>query len=129
MPIPNPHVNFLDDIKQVSSTQSPQPTGTSSSVADVKKHYERGEAFLSNKQYNEATAAFKRAIKADPDFADAHYSLGVAYLEMGALDDAKTAAEEASKLKADRQLVHELLTAIKVIETSQRIDGNFGKKD
>ena len=84
----------------------------------LKKHYERGEAFLNNGQYNEAAAAFKRAIKADPNFADAHYNLGVAYLEMGALDDAKTAAEEASKLKADPQLIHELLTAIKVVETN-----------
>ena len=115
-----PARQLLNDIKQVRSTQSPQPTGTSSNVVDVKKHYERGEAFLNNGQYNEASAAFKRAIKADPDFADAHYSLGVAYLEMGALDDAKTAAEEASRLKADRQLVHELLTAIKHVETSQR---------
>ena len=115
-----PARQLLNDIKQVRSTQSPQPTGTSSNVVDVKKHYERGEAFLNNGQYNEASAAFKRAIKADPDFADAHYSLGVAYLEMGALDDAKTAAEEASKLKADRQLVHELLTAIRQVETSQR---------
>ena len=111
---------LLDDIKQVRSTQSPQPTVTASNVADVKRHYERGEAFLNNGQYNEAAAAFKRAIKADPNFADAHYSLGVAYLEMGALDDAKTAAEAASKLKADPQLVHELLTAIKHVETSQR---------
>ena len=63
-------------------------------------------------------AAFKRAIKADPNFADAHYGLSIAYLEMGALDDAKTAAEEASRLKANRQLVHELLTAIKHAETS-----------
>ncbi len=113
-----PARQLLNDIKQVRSTQSPQPTGTSSNVVDVKKHYERGEAFLNNGQYNEAAAAFKRAIKADPDFADAHYSLGVAYLEMGALNDAKTAAEEASRLKADRQLVHELLTAIKVVERS-----------
>ena len=115
-----PARQLLNDIKQVRSTQSPQPTGTSSNVVDVKKHYERGEAFLNNGQYNEASAAFKRAIKADPNFADAHYSLGVAYLEMGALDDAKTTAEEASKLKADPQLVHELLTAIKVVERSLR---------
>ena len=113
-----PARQLLNDIKQVRSTQSPQPTGTSSNVVDVKKHYERGEAFLNNGQYNEAAAAFKRAIKADPNFADAHYSLGVAYLEMGALDDAKTAAEEASKLKADSQLIHELFTAIKVVERS-----------
>ena len=111
-----PARQLLDDIKQVRSTQSLQPTGISANASDVKKHYDRGEAFLNNGQYNEAAAAFKRAIKADPNFADAHYSLGVAYLEMGALDDAKTAAEEASKLKADRQLIHELLTAIKVVE-------------
>ena len=115
-----PARQLLDDIRQVRSTQSPQPTGTSSNVVDVKKHYERGEAFLNNGQYNEAAAAFKRAIKAYPNFADAHYSLGVVYLEMGALNDAKTAAEKASKLKADPQLVHELLTAIKHVEISQR---------
>ena len=111
-----PARQLLDDIRQVRSTQSTQSTGTSSNATDVKKHYERGEAFLNNGQYNEAAAAFKRAIKADPDFADAHYSLGVAYLEIGALNDAKTAAEEASRLKTDRQLIHELLTAIKIVE-------------
>ena len=113
-----PARQLLDNIKQVRSTQSTQSTGPSSTASDVKKHYDRGQAFLNNGQYNEAAAAFKRAIKADPNFADAHYSLGVAYLEMGALDDAKTAAEEASRLKADRQLVHELLTAIKIVERS-----------
>ena len=109
----------LGNIRQAQSIQPTQPTGTSENASDAKKHYERGEAFLNTKQHNEASAAFKRAIKADPNFADAHYGLGVAYLEMGALDDAKTAAEEAFRLKADRQRVHELLTAIKHIETSQ----------
>ena len=115
-----PARQLLDDIRQVRSAQSTQSTGTSSNATDVKTHYERGEAFLNNGQYNEAAAAFKRVIKADPDFADAHYSLGVAYLEMGAFDDAKMEAEEASRLKADRQLVHELFTAIKHVETNQR---------
>ena len=115
-----PTRQLLGNIKQARSTQPTQSTGTLPNASDVKKHSERAEAFLNNKQYNEAAAAFKRAIKADPDLADAHYGVGVAYLEMGALDDAKTAAEEASKLKADPQLVHELLTAIKHVETSQR---------
>ena len=118
---------LLGDIRQARLPQPTQPTDTPSNVTDVKKHYERGEAFLNNKQYNEAAAAFKRVIKADPDFADAHYGLGVAYLEMGALEDAKTAAEEASKLKVDRQLVHELFTAIKHVEISQRRE-KFWKK-
>ena len=115
-----PAHQLLDAIRQARLIQSTQPISIPSSESDVKKYHERGEAFLNNKQYNEAAAAFKRAIKADPDFADAHYGLGVAYLEMGALDDAKTAAEEASRLKTDRQLVHELFTAIKGVETNQR---------
>ncbi|RKU17451.1 hypothetical protein C6500_15450 [Candidatus Poribacteria bacterium] len=115
-----PARQLLNDIRQARPIQSTQPTGTPSNATDVKKHYERGEAFLNNGQYNEATAAFKRAIKADPDFADAHYSLGVTYLEIGAFNDAKTAAEEASRLKADPQLIHELLTAITHVETRQR---------
>ena len=118
-----PAHQLLDDIRtsppcpNASANQQMQ-TSTPSDAPDAKKYYERGEAFLNNKQYNEASAAFKRAIKADPNFADAHYGLSIAYLEMGAFDDAKTAAEEASRLKANRQLVHELLTAIKHAETS-----------
>ena len=113
-----PTRQLLDDIRQVRPPERAQSTDVPSQTPDAKKHYERGEAFLNNKQYNEASAAFKRAIKADPNFADAHYGLSIAYLEMGAFDDAKTAAEEASRLKANRQLVHELLTTIKHAETS-----------
>ena len=113
-----PARQLLDDIRQVRPPERAQSTDVPSQMPDARKHYERGEAFLNNKQYNEATATFKRSIKADPNFADAHYGLSIAYLEMGALDDAKTAAEEASRLKANRQLVHELLTAIKHAETS-----------
>ncbi len=118
-PNPQPADQPLGEVRQAQLPQSTQPA-IPSNVTDVKKHYERGEAFLKNKQYNEAAAAFRRAIKEDPNFAEAHYGLGVAYLELGALDDAKVAAEEASKLKADRQLVLELLTAIKVVEKSLR---------
>ena len=113
-----PARQLLDDIRQVRPPERAQSTDAPSQTPDAKKHYERGEAFLNNKQYNEAAATFKRSIKADPNFADAHYGLSIAYLEMGALDDAKTAAEEASRLKANRQLVHELFTAIKHAETS-----------
>ena len=122
----SPLRQLLDDLRQARTpaprqTESTQSVGSPSvDVSDVNKYYERGEAFLKYGQYHEAAAVYKRVIKADPDFADAHYGLGVAYLEMGALDDAKAAAEEASKLKANRQLVHELLTKIKVAERSLR---------
>lgn len=114
-----PAHQLLDAIQQTRPTPSPvkSPEQTTAlDIPDAKKHYERGEAFLNNKQYNEAAAAFKRALKIDPNFADAYCGLGIAYLEIEALDDAKTAVEKASELKANRQLVHELLTAIKRAE-------------
>ena len=119
-PISHPAHQLLDAIKQVRPSQGTQSTDILLHIPDAKKHYERGEAFLNNKQYNEAAVAFKRAIKADPDFADAYCGLGIVYLEMGALDDATTVVEEASRLKANRQLVHELLTTINRAQKSVR---------
>lgn len=117
-----PARQLLEAIKQARPTpiptESSEETKTALDIPDARKYYERGEAFLNNKQYNEAAAAFKSAIKADPNFADAYCGLGIAYLEMGALDDAKAAVETASRLKANRRLVHELLTAIRRAEKS-----------
>ena len=115
-----PARQLLDDIRQVRRPRQARRNQQDILLhtPDAKKHCERGEAYLNNKQYSEAAAAFKRAIKAGPNFADAYCGLGIAYLEMGALDDAKTAVEAASRLKANRQLVHELLTTIKRAETS-----------
>ena len=118
----HPARQLLDAIKQVRPS-APEPAESTDIVLhtpDGKKHHDRGEAYLNNKQYKEAAGAFQRAIKADPNFADAYCGLGIAYLEMGALDDATKAVEQASKLKANRQLVHELLTTIKRTETRLR---------
>lgn len=115
-----PTDQISDNTNQTQPSESTKTTDTPSNTSDGQKHYERGEAFLNNGQYNEAAAAFKRAIKADPNFADAHYSLGIAYLEMDAYDDAKIEAEKASKLKVDRHLIHELLSTISHLETSER---------
>ena len=116
----HPARQLLDAIKQVRPPERQQSTDMILHIPDAKKHYDRGEAFLNNKQYNEAAVAFKRAIKADPNYADAYCGLGIAYLELGALDDATKAVEQASRLKANRQLVHELLTTIKRTETRLR---------
>ena len=124
-----PARQLLEDIREVRPPEQTQPTEISpdTSDANAKKYYEQGEAFLNNRQYNEAAAVFKRAIKADPNFGDAHYSLGVTYLEMGLLDEAKMAAEEASRLKVNPQLVHELYTAIKFVETHTRRENRWKK--
>lgn len=80
--------------------------------SEIQKDLDHGLIFLSNKQYNNAAAAYKRVIKADPNCINAHYGLGQTYLETGAFDDAKSAAEEALKLDPRHKPSLELLEAI-----------------
>ena len=109
---------LLDDIKQARPAP-PQPTPTKpvrtppSDTSDVKQDLERGLVFLSNKQYNQAVAAFKRVIKVDPSLVEAHYSLAQAYLEIGAFDDAKAATDEALRRNPNHRQAREFLQIIK----------------
>ena len=54
--------------------------------------------------------SFKQAIKINPDFADAHYNLGLAYL---LLNDRGSALEQYKILKSlDSELANELFNLI-----------------
>ena len=88
--------------------------------SEIQKDLERGLVFLSNRQYNNAATAYKKVIKTDPNCIAAHYGLGQTYLEMGALDDAKSAAEDALKLDPRHQPSQELLQAIKYLVNLER---------
>ena len=116
---------LLDDIRQ-ARPEPPQPepaeeTVSSTDTADVQQNLERGLAFLNSRQYEQAAAAFKRAIKADADSMEAHYGLGQAYLEIGAYGAAKASAEAALKLNPNSQKVREL---IQVIVFARNIEKN-----
>ena len=116
---------LLEDIKQARPTP-PQPTPTKSvstppsDTSDVKQDLERGLVFLSNKQYNQAVAAFKKVIKADPNSVEAHYSLAQAYLEIGAFDDAKAATDEALRRNPNHRQAREFLQIIKFARNLER---------
>ena len=118
----------LDDIKQ-ARLDRPQPepakqTVTRTDTADVKQDLERGLVFLNSRQYTQAAAAFKRVIKADANSMEAHYGLGQAYLEIGAFDDAKIAAEAALRLNPNHHKARELIQVIKFasnIEKNKKI--------
>lgn len=109
---------LLEDIKQARPTPS-QPTPTKSTstalvdVSDVKQDLDRGLVFLSNRQYNQAAATFKRVIKVDPSLVEAHYGLAQAYLEIGAFDDAKAATDEALRRNPNHRQAREFLQIIK----------------
>ena len=125
-PNSQPARQLLDAIKQARPTPPRQsiPTKSTSTppadAPDVKQNLERGLVFLNSTQYNQAVAAFKRVIKADPSLVEAHYGLGQAYLELGAFDDAKTAAGEVLKREPNHQQARELLEIIRFTRNMER---------
>ena len=116
---------LLEDIKQARPTP-PQPVPTKtvstppSDAPDVKQDLERGLVFLSNKQYNQAAAAFKKAIKVDPSLVEAHYGLAQAYVEIGAFDDAKAATDEVLRRNPNHRQAREFLQIIKFARNLER---------
>lgn len=64
---------------------------------DAREALDRGMAAYRNDRDEEAVGEFKRAVELDPDFAEAHYRLGNAYLAMGNKDEAEKAFRDAVK--------------------------------
>ncbi len=76
------------------------------------KCYEQGTTYLQKGQYREATGEFREAISLKPDFKEAYHGLGLAYMIMGKLDEAKEGAENALAIDSDYQPALGLLYAI-----------------
>ena len=119
---------LLEDIRQARlpvprQTEQTKAVSSTSDSSDAKQDLERGLIFLNNKQYNQATAAFKRVIKADADSVEAHHGLGQAYLELGAFDDAQAATEEVLKRKPNHQNARELLQIIQFAKNQEKNRG------
>ena len=122
----DPARQLLEDIQQARPVPpEPEPTEpTPTDPPDTQQDLERGIVFLNSRQYDQAAAAFKRVIKVEVDSVEAHYGLGQAYLEVGAFDDATTAAEAVLRLNPNHNQARELLQVIKFarnIERNQRI--------
>jgi len=115
-PQPDPR----QSIDSQPDAKSRQQTPTSTDTPDVKQDLERGLVFLSSRQYDQAAAAFKRVIKADASSIEAHFGLGQAYLETGAFDDAKAAADTVLMLNPNHQKARELIQVIKFAGNIER---------
>lgn len=100
---------------------TPQTPDTPQTSVDTDKEMQRGLVFLTNKQYPQAEACFKKVIKSDSHNANAHYNLGQTYLEIGAYDDAVREADLALRIKPDYPAAVELKKGVSFLrKRSQR---------
>ena len=74
--------------------------------------YHRGIAHLHTYQYDAAIVEFRNAVALDPRFKEAHHGLGLAYFQMGNLEEAKENAEAALRIDPHYQPTLGLLNAI-----------------
>ena len=103
-----------------TSVIPPRPD-TPQTLVDTNKEMQRGLVFLTNKQYPQAEACFKKVIKSDSHNANAHYNLGQTYLEIGAYDDAVREVDLALRIKPDYPAAVELKKAVSFLrKRSQR---------
>jgi tetratricopeptide (TPR) repeat protein len=64
---------------------------------DAREAFDRGMSAYRDDRDDEAVEAFKRAVELDPDFAEAHYRLGLAYNATKKSDEAEKAFRDAVK--------------------------------
>ena len=91
-----------------NTTQNP------TELADLKvqSHYNLGLAYYQSGQIEKAIAAYQKAIKLEPNFADAYGGLGVIYWRSGNLDDAIRHCQKAIKITPENIEFHQNLTRI-----------------
>ncbi|MHC4219725.1 MAG: tetratricopeptide repeat protein [Planctomycetota bacterium] len=67
----------------------------------VREAYEAGKTAMAMGQHAKAAEHFAEAVKLDPSYAEAHYRLGLAYVQGGDLRSAKHTRRELAKLDSD----------------------------
>jgi len=65
-----------------------------------------GNAYFDKGEYKKAIAAYKQAIRIDPDDAHAQYNLGIAYRKLGRLNEAIAAYKQAIRINPDDADAH-----------------------
>ena len=95
-------IRFARDIAYVVPSQ-PSMTGNQreENKKEVALHLKQGEAKLKEGRYEQAVEEFKKAIELDPDSADAHHLLGLAYLKTDTRVRALEELREAIRLRPE----------------------------
>lgn len=112
--------------KALGLTENDHPD--SQKLLDAMGYYHSGRNALTNKQFQKSITEFQKSINRETIFTEAHCGLGKAYLEIGNLEAAKSAAEEALKLIDNYAPARELLSDVKMKSYSKG-KTYFGRKE
>ena len=74
--------------------------------------YRKGERLAKNGQFTEAVAAYRQAIRLEPDYPQAYYEMGLAYAGLNQYPDAVKAFKEAARLQPEMGLIYENLGVV-----------------
>ena len=94
--LPSPVViDIFDGIATISSA------GESSATKKTERLFEQAGAEARRGRYSQAASLYQRVIEQSPAHAEAHYNLGMAYLEIGDHEQAETYLINALNLRPD----------------------------
>lgn len=84
---------YQQAIKLNANSSRPQPLS--------KPHNNLGLAYAASNRIADAVAEFHQAVQLKPDYAEAHFNLGVAYLQLGKKNEARGQQQILAKLKPE----------------------------
>ena len=98
------YASAIDPLKQalygVKATQLEDRTKSTAGPSETEINDALGRAYFGTGSYRQAVKAFETAVRLKPDFASAHYGLGLSYLEIGDKRAAEKQEQILRKLKS-----------------------------
>ncbi len=91
-------------VADYGQTAAPTGYGQAPAISDPVAHYNKGVGYYQANDMARAIEEYKEAIRLNPNFAEAHYSLGLAYLAMGNKDAATIQASRLQSFSPDWSL-------------------------
>jgi tetratricopeptide (TPR) repeat protein len=100
----------FDKAAQMAAEASKRSAGGAGGAASPESLFNQGVVLWNGQKYAEAKVQFEAAAKAKPDYADAHYWIGMASLNTGAMPAARSSFENYLKYAPTGQYAEQVKT-------------------
>jgi TonB family protein len=115
------YASAIDPLKQalysVKAKQMEDRTKSTAGPSETEINDALGRAYYGTGSYRQAVKAFETAVRLKPDFASAHYGLGLSYMEIG---DKRSAEKEEQVLRKLNSRLADRLAGMLLVPAGQR---------